>query len=158
MAAGAETVVVLHVIPADRAEPSRADRRDGGGCGETDLDAALARFDPRDDPDATAPQVHKEPRGDRQPDEEAADLEPLRQVEEETQHRSHTAWQWRRADGSLLEHQHAGSMRRAPLIASLRRPAAGREAAQGRSACSAREETAARMRNASSRSTPAAAP
>ena len=102
MAAGAETVVVLHVIPADGAESRRADRRDGGGCGETDLDAALARFDPRGDLDATAPHVYQEPRGDGHPDEEAADLEPLRQVEEETQHRSHPARQRRRANRGLL--------------------------------------------------------
>src|SRR5262249_52313008 len=38
VAAGAEPVVVLHVVPADRAEPRGTDHGDGGGGGETDPD------------------------------------------------------------------------------------------------------------------------
>jgi len=83
VAAGAEGVVVLHVRPAHRAESRRADRHERGGGHKTDLDAALACLDPGDDLQAAAPQVDDEPRGDRQADKEAADLEPLREVKEE---------------------------------------------------------------------------
>ena len=91
VAAGAEGIVVLHVIPADPAESCRAqdDHRRGGG--QADLDPPLPRLDPTDDLKPAAPEEHEQPRGNRQADKKAANLKPLGEIKEETQHGGHAA-------------------------------------------------------------------
>src|SRR5438270_1135294 len=125
MAAAAERVVVLHVVPADRTEPGPADDEHRRSRDQADLHAALPRLDPADDREAAAPENDEEPRRDRQADEKPGDLNPLRNVEEETQHRGHAAWQRRRADGRLLENQHLlliGRPLPAPVISAAASP------------------------------------
>src|SRR5438270_1384851 len=125
VAAGAERVVVLHVVPADRAKPGGADDEHRGCRGHADPHAALSCPDPADDSETSATEQDEEPRGDRDADEKTGDLNPLRNVEEETQHRGHAAWQRRRADGRLLENQHLlliGRPLPAPVISAAASP------------------------------------
>ena len=59
VAAGAERVVVLHVVPADGAESRRAEDDDGRRGGQADLDLASPRFDPGDDREPPPPEKNK---------------------------------------------------------------------------------------------------
>src|SRR6059036_940995 len=59
VAAGAEGVVVLHVVPADGTESRRAEDEDGRRGGQADLDLALPRFDPGDDREPPPPEKNE---------------------------------------------------------------------------------------------------
>src|SRR6185312_120045 len=111
----------------------------------------LARFDPADDLETAPPQVQGEPGGDGQSEEEAADLDPLGKIEEETQHRGHAARQGRWADGRLLQNQHTAPLvNRAPITASprsrswLRAEAAPPSPGSGSAARASRRSSASR--------------
>ena len=110
MTAGAERVVVLHVVPADGAESRSAQQQCRHHREQSDLHPALSRDHPRLDELAPAPHVDEQPGRNRQAEEEAADLNPLREIEEKAQRGGHAARQRWRADGRLLEHS-AGSYR-----------------------------------------------
>src|SRR5262245_9745213 len=83
VATGTEAIVVLHVIPADGAEPRGAQHNHRGPGMQRDLDRALPRAHPRHDLRAQPPQVHRNPRGHGEAHEEPADLEPLWEIKKE---------------------------------------------------------------------------
>jgi len=83
---------VLHVVPTHGAEPRGTEQHDRRRSRETDLDLSGPSDDPGDDRPAAPPQPDDHEGGHGEADEEAADLDPLRQAEEEAQHRGHAAW------------------------------------------------------------------
>src|SRR6266487_1695530 len=58
VAAGAKGVVVLHVVPADAAEPRATDDEHRRGSDQADLHPAWSRFDPPDNRQAAARPAH----------------------------------------------------------------------------------------------------
>src|SRR6266545_2968799 len=151
VAAGAEGVVVLHVVPADRAKPRRAEDERRRRRNHADSDAALSRFDPADDRQAAAPENDEEPRRDAQANEKAADLKPLGEIEKEAQHGGHAARQRRRADSGLLKDQHLLLIGRPP-------PESARSAVASPEPADPRADSADRRSNVGKRSRTSAAP